>query len=166
MIAEGEVGVTSTARSFRRSAGWLVRRDRAPARRSAHGDDHARTDLDLLALERDDFIAAVTGHAPSAEAAGAVVGAAWPRGRRWRRCERRPRDDLLMGDWLALHEAAEQRRRRSAERLRSSNRARRAACRASGPVQARPANDPVSAVDIVSRRGHRPAEAICATHRR
>ena len=35
----------------------------------------ARTDLDLLALERDDFIAAVTGHAPSAEAAGAVVGA-------------------------------------------------------------------------------------------
>ena len=35
----------------------------------------ARTDLDLLAVERDDFIAAVTGHAPSADAAGAVVGA-------------------------------------------------------------------------------------------
>jgi predicted MFS family arabinose efflux permease len=35
----------------------------------------ALTDLSLLALERDVFIAAVTGHAPSAEAAGAVVAA-------------------------------------------------------------------------------------------
>ena len=35
----------------------------------------ARTDVDLLALERDDFLAAVTGHAASAEAAEAVVGA-------------------------------------------------------------------------------------------
>lgn len=34
----------------------------------------ARTDIELDALERDDFIAAVTGHAPSAEAAEAVVG--------------------------------------------------------------------------------------------
>lgn len=33
----------------------------------------AVTDLELVALERDEFIAAVTGHAPSAEAAGAVV---------------------------------------------------------------------------------------------
>ncbi len=33
----------------------------------------AATDLSLYALERDDFIAAVTGHAPSEEAAGAVV---------------------------------------------------------------------------------------------
>lgn len=33
----------------------------------------AASDLSLLALERDDFIAAVTGHAPSSEAAGAVV---------------------------------------------------------------------------------------------
>ena len=30
-------------------------------------------DVELLALERDDFIAAVTGHAPSREAADAVV---------------------------------------------------------------------------------------------
>ena len=35
----------------------------------------ARTDVDLLALERDDFLAAVTGHAASAKAAEAVVGA-------------------------------------------------------------------------------------------
>jgi MFS family permease len=35
----------------------------------------AETYLELLALERDEFIAAVTGHAPSAEAAGAVVAA-------------------------------------------------------------------------------------------
>ena len=35
----------------------------------------ARTDLDLRALERDDFIAAVTGHPPSAEAADSVVSA-------------------------------------------------------------------------------------------
>ena len=38
----------------------------------------AVTDVELLALERDDFIAAVTGHAPSAEAAGAVIGARLP----------------------------------------------------------------------------------------
>jgi MFS family permease len=35
----------------------------------------ARTPLRLLALERDEFLAAVTGHAPSVEAAGAVVAA-------------------------------------------------------------------------------------------
>jgi hypothetical protein len=34
-----------------------------------------RTDAGLLALERDVFIAAVTGHAPSAAAADAVVAA-------------------------------------------------------------------------------------------
>jgi CRP-like cAMP-binding protein len=33
----------------------------------------AVSDLELYTLERDDFIAAVTGHAPSAEAADAVV---------------------------------------------------------------------------------------------
>ena len=33
----------------------------------------ARTDVELLALERDVFIAAVTGHAPSADAADAVI---------------------------------------------------------------------------------------------
>ena len=35
----------------------------------------ARTEVELYALERDDFIAAVTGHAPSFEAADAVVAA-------------------------------------------------------------------------------------------
>jgi MFS family permease len=35
----------------------------------------ATADSELLALERDDFVAAVTGHAASAEAADAVVGA-------------------------------------------------------------------------------------------
>lgn len=35
----------------------------------------ALEDTKLLALERDDFIAAVTGHAPSREAADAVIGA-------------------------------------------------------------------------------------------
>jgi MFS family permease len=35
----------------------------------------AQTDVELLALERDEFVTAVTGHAASAEAAEAVVGA-------------------------------------------------------------------------------------------
>jgi len=35
----------------------------------------ALTELQLVAVERDDFLAAVTGHAPSVEAAGAVVAA-------------------------------------------------------------------------------------------
>jgi CRP-like cAMP-binding protein len=39
---------------------------------------HALTDVELLALERDDFIGAVTGHAPSAESANAVIGARLP----------------------------------------------------------------------------------------
>jgi MFS family permease len=34
----------------------------------------ARTDVELFALERDDFLAAVTGHSASAEAAEAIVG--------------------------------------------------------------------------------------------
>jgi hypothetical protein len=33
----------------------------------------ARTEVDLLALDRDEFIGAVTGYAESAEAASAVV---------------------------------------------------------------------------------------------
>ena len=33
----------------------------------------ASSDVDLYALERDEFIGSVTGHAPSAEAADAVV---------------------------------------------------------------------------------------------
>jgi len=33
----------------------------------------ARTEVELYALERDVFIAAVTGHAPSAKAADAVI---------------------------------------------------------------------------------------------
>ena len=35
----------------------------------------ARSDVEAYALERDEFIGAVTGHAPSAEAADAVIGA-------------------------------------------------------------------------------------------
>jgi CRP-like cAMP-binding protein len=34
----------------------------------------ALTDVELLALDRDDFLPAVTGHAGSARAADAVVG--------------------------------------------------------------------------------------------
>ena len=34
----------------------------------------AKTDVDLYALDRDEFIGAVTGHAPSADAADAVIG--------------------------------------------------------------------------------------------
>jgi CRP-like cAMP-binding protein len=37
-------------------------------------------DLRLFALERDDFITAVTGHAPSREAADSVVAARLPAG--------------------------------------------------------------------------------------
>jgi len=36
--------------------------------------------LDLYALERDDFLAAVTGHAPSRAAADSIVAARLPAG--------------------------------------------------------------------------------------
>jgi MFS family permease len=39
---------------------------------------HAVTDVQLLAVERDDFIGAVTGYAPSAAAAETVIGARLP----------------------------------------------------------------------------------------
>jgi hypothetical protein len=39
---------------------------------------HAVSDVELVALERDDFIGAVTGHAPSAEAADSLIGARLP----------------------------------------------------------------------------------------
>ena len=42
------------------------------------GTAQAIEDTKLLALERDEFIAAVTGHAPSREAADALVGARLP----------------------------------------------------------------------------------------
>jgi MFS family permease len=76
VIAEGEVGVAvdGDERPALGAGGWFgeiaLLRD-VPRTATIT----ARTDLELLAVERDDFIAAVTGHAPSAEAAGAVVGA-------------------------------------------------------------------------------------------
>jgi CRP-like cAMP-binding protein len=76
VIAAGEAGVTidGEERPPLSAGGWFgeiaLLRD-VPRTATIT----ARTGLDLLALERDDFIAAVTGHPPSSEAAGAVVGA-------------------------------------------------------------------------------------------
>ena len=55
----------------RNGSGRLFRRDFAPARRSAHG--HGAGEGRCRALDRDDFIAAVTGHAASAEVADSVI---------------------------------------------------------------------------------------------
>ena len=54
-------------------AGLWLRRDRPPARRAAHGDGHRPHAVKLYALERDAFLAAVTGHSASEEAADALI---------------------------------------------------------------------------------------------
>ena len=86
VVREGEAG----DRFFVVDSGELeVTVDGKPVRKLGPGDhfgeiallrDVPRTatvtavgDVDLYALERDEFIAAVTGHAPSIEAADAVV---------------------------------------------------------------------------------------------
>jgi MFS family permease len=76
VIAEGTVDVSADGRAVRvlgpgDSFGEiaLVRDVPRTAAVTAHSD------VELYALERDDFIAAVTGHAPSAKAADAVIAA-------------------------------------------------------------------------------------------
>ena len=51
----------------------LLRRDRAPPRRAANRHGDRRDPFVLYALDREDFLAAVTSHAPSAQAAEEVV---------------------------------------------------------------------------------------------
>jgi MFS family permease len=82
VIASGEADVLVDGRVIRRqeTGDWFgeiaLLRD-APRTASVR----ARTDLELRALDRDEFLAAVTGHAPSARAADAAVSArlAWAR---------------------------------------------------------------------------------------
>ncbi len=74
VIAEGEAGVTVDGQPAQSLApggffGEIALLRDVPRTATVS----ARTDLELFALERDEFIAAVTGHARSVEVAGAVV---------------------------------------------------------------------------------------------
>ena len=74
VIAEGEAGVTVDGQPAQSLApggffGEIALLRDVPRTATVT----ARTDLELFALERDEFIAAVTGHARSVEVAGAVV---------------------------------------------------------------------------------------------
>ena len=60
------------ATSSARSPSFATSRERRPSRPSSPSR--------LYALERDDFIAAVTGHAPSREAAESIVSVRLPAG--------------------------------------------------------------------------------------
>ena len=77
IVASGEVAVTVDGRAVERDGGpgsyfgEIALLHDAP--RSATVT--AARDAELLALERDEFLATVTGHAESAEAADAVVSA-------------------------------------------------------------------------------------------
>ena len=73
VVAAGTVEVSVDGRPSRNWPRRLLRGDRADARSRANGDGHARTEVVSCALDRDDFLAAVAGHAPSAEAAEEVV---------------------------------------------------------------------------------------------
>ena len=70
VIASGEVEIARAHARPRR----VVRRDRAPARRAAHRHRDRGTDVTLYTLERDIFVAAVTGHEP----AHATAERSWP----------------------------------------------------------------------------------------
>ncbi|MDQ3890664.1 MAG: cyclic nucleotide-binding domain-containing protein, partial [Actinomycetota bacterium] len=74
VIAEGEVDVAIGREGTRVLAGGDSFGEIALLREMPRtATVRARTDVELYALERDEFIAAVTGHAPSAEAADAVI---------------------------------------------------------------------------------------------
>ncbi len=73
IVAEGELDVTQDGRPISElEHGRLLRRDRPPPGHAAHRDRHRKTDVVLYALDREDFLAAVTGHPQSAEAAETV----------------------------------------------------------------------------------------------
>ena len=76
IVAEGDGGgVRVRQADLRARRRRLLRRDRAHPRPAAHGDGHREDAVVLYALDREDFLAAVTSHAPSAEAAEEVVSA-------------------------------------------------------------------------------------------
>jgi hypothetical protein len=76
LVAEGEVEVTADGRSISKLGpgqyfGEIALLKDVPRTATVK----AKTPVVLYALEREDFLAAVTGHAPSARAAEAVIGA-------------------------------------------------------------------------------------------
>ena len=85
VVESGSVAVSKEGRFVAEPRpGRLRRRDRAPARRAAHGDRHRHRSHRLQALDRQHFLPAVTGQDEFAEAADIVDHGA-------------PRDALAIG---------------------------------------------------------------------
>ena len=72
VVADGELTIDAVSQSARRPRGFL-RRDRVAPRRAANRDRAGRSDARLYALERDDFLAVVTGNSLAGTEANAAA---------------------------------------------------------------------------------------------
>jgi hypothetical protein len=72
-VADGRLQVTIDGAPVHQRARRRHRRDRSGLRGAAHGDSDGHIPATVFALSREDFLAAVAGHTPTARAATEVA---------------------------------------------------------------------------------------------